>query len=361
MRFILDVVALQRIMPKYSAVKVIALKMSITIGNIKTRNNVFLAPMSGITDEPFREIAHDAGAGLVVSEMVASEELVRERPDMMRRAKGGKKLAPFVMQLAGREAKWMSEGARVAQDMGADILDINMGCPARQVTGGLSGSALMRNIDHAITLVEATVAASQVPVTLKMRLGWDENSLNAPELARRAEQAGIALITVHGRTRCQFYTGKADWKAIRAVREVISIPLIANGDGGSVEDARAMMKASGADGVMLGRSTYGRPWWPGVIAEGLKAGTGKSAPSLAEECAYLLLQQEETLTLYGDILGNRTFRKHLGWAISRLRERQLLTPQHTETLRQTLLTEKDNARVRAGLSHIYCEELAEVA
>ncbi len=313
--------------------------------------------MSGVTDEPFRAVAHEAGAGLVVSEMVASEELVRQRPDMMRRAKGAKKLSPFVMQLAGREAKWMSEGARVAQDMGADIIDINMGCPARQVTGGLSGSALMRNIDHAITLVEATVAASKVPVTLKMRLGWDENSLNAPELARRAEQAGVALITVHGRTRCQFYTGKADWKAIRAVRDMIKIPLIANGDGNSIDDARAMMQASGADGVMLGRSTYGRPWWPGVIAEGLKAGTGKAAPSLVEECSYLLSQQDETLSLYGDVLGNRTFRKHLGWAITRLLDRQLLTPEQTQHLRANLLTEKDNALVTAGLSHIYNQQL----
>ena len=335
--------------------------MSILIGNIKTRNRVFLAPMSGVTDEPFRAVAHEAGAGLVVSEMVASEELVRERPDMMRRAKGAKNLSPFVMQLAGREAKWMSEGARVAQDMGADIIDINMGCPARQVTGGLSGSALMRNIDHAITLVEATVAAARVPVTLKMRLGWDENSLNAPELARRAEQAGVALITVHGRTRCQFYTGKADWKAIRAVREVITIPLIANGDGNSVEDARAMIEASGADGVMLGRSTYGRPWWPGVIAEGLEAGTGKGAPSLAEECTYLLSQQDETLSLYGDVLGNRTFRKHLGWAITRLHERQLLSPTQTQELRSGLLTEKDNGRVQIGLQQIYQEQLARAA
>ena len=161
--------------------------MGIKIGNIETRNNVFLAPMSGITDEPFRAIAHEAGAGLVVSEMVASEELVRERPDMMRRARGHKKLTPFVMQLAGREAKWMSEGTRVAQDLGADIIDINMGCPARQVTGGLSGSALMRDLDHALTLIEATIAAAKVPVTLKMRLGWDEKMLNAPELARRKE------------------------------------------------------------------------------------------------------------------------------------------------------------------------------
>jgi nifR3 family TIM-barrel protein len=331
--------------------------MSITIGNIKTRNSVFLAPMSGVTDEPFRALAHANGAGLVVSEMVASEELVRERPDMMRRAQGRNKIAPFVMQLAGREAKWMSEGARVAQDMGADIIDINMGCPARQVTGGLSGSALMRNLDHALTLIEATVATAQVPVTLKMRLGWDENSLNAPELARRAEQAGVALITVHGRTRCQFYTGKADWKAIRAVRDAIKIPLIANGDGQTAEDAKAMMQVSGADGVMLGRSTYGRPWWPGHIAECLEVGTGKAQPSIAEEGELMLAQQDATLSLYGAVLGNRTFRKHLGWAMMRLAERGLISLDHLQKLRGSLLKQQDNTAVREGIAKLYQSEL----
>jgi tRNA-dihydrouridine synthase B len=335
--------------------------MSIMIGNIKTRNRVFLAPMSGITDEPFRAVAHAAGAGLVVSEMVASEELVRERPDMMRRAKSAKHVSPFVMQLAGREAKWMSEGARVAQDLGADIIDINMGCPARQVTGGLSGSALMRNLDHAITLVEATVGAARVPVTLKMRLGWDENSLNAPELARRAEHAGVALITVHGRTRCQFYTGRADWNAIRAVRDAIKIPLIANGDGDSVEDAKAMLAASGADGVMLGRASYGRPWWPSVIAEGLEAGTGCKAPTLSEEFIYLRTQHEATLSLYGAVLGNRSFRKHLGWTITRLGERQLLSAEQVADLRRTLLTEKDNTAVSNGVTRLFEQDLARAA
>lgn len=335
--------------------------MSITIGKIITRNRVFLAPMSGVTDEPFRSVAHTAGAGLVVSEMVASEELVRERPDMMRRARGAKQVSPFVMQLAGREAKWMSEGARVAQDMGADIIDINMGCPARQVTGGLSGSALMRDLDHAITLVEATVAASQVPVTLKMRLGWDDNMLNAPELARRAEAAGVALITVHGRTRCQFYTGRANWNAIRAVRDAITIPLIANGDGDSVEDARAMLEASGADGVMLGRSTYGRPWWPSVIAEGLDAGTGSAAPTLAKEYLYLQQQHEATLSLYGILHGNRAFRKHLGWTIARLADRKIIDSQQAAVLRSTLLTEKNNVLVSEGINHLFEPHLARAA
>ena len=194
--------------------------MSIPVGPIRTRNRVFLAPMSGVTDEPFRAVAHAYGAGLVVSEMVASEELVEPGPICVRRRRGepiGSK--PFVIQLAGREARWMAEGARLAQDLGADIIDINMGCPARQVTGGLSGSALMRDLDHAAALIEATVQAARVPVTLKMRLGWDADSINAPELARRAEEAGVQMITVHGRTRCQFYGGRADWSAIRAVKE----------------------------------------------------------------------------------------------------------------------------------------------
>jgi tRNA-dihydrouridine synthase B len=335
--------------------------MSITIGKIKTRNRAFLAPMSGITDEPFRAAAHAAGAGLVVSEMVASEELVRARPDMVRRARSAKHVTPFVMQLAGREARWMSEGARVAQDLGADIIDINMGCPARQVTGGLSGSALMRDLDHALTLVEATVAAAQVPVTLKMRLGWDEKMLNAPELARRAEQAGIAMITVHGRTRCQFYTGKADWTAIRAVRDAIKIPLIANGDGETVEDAKAMLDASGADGVMLGRASYGRPWWPAVIAEGLEQGSGCKMPTLQQEHKYLQVQHAATLSLYGAVLGNRSFRKHLGWTISRLSQRQLLTTEETTHLRQILLTEKNNERVVVGIENLFVNRLSRAA
>ncbi len=327
--------------------------MSIAVGKIELKNRVFLAPMSGVTDEAFRMVAHEWGAGLVVSEMVASEELVRARPDMVRRARGKAKLSPFVMQLAGREAHWMAEGAKLAQDLGADIIDINMGCPARQVTGGLSGSALMRDPDHAVTLIEATVRASRVPVTVKMRLGWDHNMLNAPELARRAEGAGAQLITVHGRTRCMFYTGRADWLAIRAVRDAIKIPLIANGDGETASDARAMMAASGADGVMLGRATYGRPWWTGVVAEELEPGSGKASPTRAEERDMLLWQQQETLHLYGSELGNKTFRKHWGWALSRLELRGDLSPEDLATARATYLTTVDNNKVSAGINNVY--------
>ncbi len=327
--------------------------MSIQIGPIKTRNRVFLAPLSGVTDEPFRAVAHEFGAGLVVSEMVASEELVRARPDMVRRAKGADKLKPFVIQLAGREARWMSEGAKVAQGLGADIIDINMGCPAKQVTGGLSGSALMRDLDHALTLVEATVQATSVPVTLKMRLGWDSATINAPELAQRAEAAGVQMITVHGRTRCQFYGGKANWRAIRAVRDAIKIPLIANGDGSSVEDARAMLAASGADGVMIGRGAYGRPWWPGVIANQLEPGTGIEEPTLQSEMNIVAGHHEETLITYGAELGNRTARKHLGWTIMRLEARKLLTAINAAFWRSRLLTSRDNAFVASAITELY--------
>jgi len=325
------------------------------IGKIRTRNRVFLAPMSGVTDEAFRQASHDTAAGLVVSEMVASEELVRQRRDMVRRALGAKKLSPFVMQLAGREAHWMAEGAKVAQDLGADIIDINMGCPARQVTGGLSGSALMRNLDHAITLVAATVGAARVPVTLKMRLGWDEKSLNAPELARRAEAAGVAMITVHGRTRCQFYTGKADWRAIRAVREAIKIPLVANGDCHSPDDARAMMQASGADAVMIGRGAYGRPWWPGVVAEALEPGSGVQHPSLAQERDVLLNQQADTLSLYGAELGNKTFRKHLGWTIARMAARRMLDAVTVQEARRNVLNERNNTLVTSSIMQLFAQ------
>ncbi len=327
--------------------------MGIKIGPIETRNRVFLAPMSGVTDEAFRMTAHELGAGLVVSEMVASEELVNARPDMMRRALSAESLSPFVIQLAGREPHWMAEGAKVAQDMGAEIIDINMGCPAREVTGGLSGSALMRNLDHAEKLIEATVKASSVPVTLKMRLGWDHNSLNAPELARRAEGQGVALVTVHGRTRCQFYGGRADWAAIARVREAVSIPLIANGDGTSVADAKEMLAMSGADGVMIGRGAYGRPWWPGVIAEGLDPGCGIAEPTLAEEAVIVARHHDRILSKHGAHHGNRIARKHIGWAISRLAERHFLTPEAATYWRAALLRTNDNAAVAQGLRDLY--------
>ncbi len=256
------------------------------IGDITVATPVFLAPMSGITDAPFRKLAANLGAGLVVSEMTASNDLVNSRPMSLLRCEATG-VGPHVVQLAGCEANWMAEGARIAEAAGADIIDINMGCPARHVTGGQSGSALMRDLDHALTLIEATVAAVEVPVTLKMRLGWDDRSLNAPELARRAQGAGVQMISVHGRTRCQFYKGEADWGAVRAVRAAIDIPLVVNGDITSFEKAVAALRLSGADAVMVGRGAQGQPWLPGQIGRRLDTGVVEAAPSLTEQLGYI--------------------------------------------------------------------------
>lgn len=334
--------------------------MSISIGALRTRNSVFLAPMSGVTDEPFRKVAHDLGAGLVVTEMVASSELVRERADMVRRAKGARTIHPFVIQLAGREAHWMAEGARVAQDLGADVIDINMGCPAREVTGGLSGSALMRDISHALTLVEATVKASRVPVTLKMRLGWDDGTKNAAELARGAEERGIALVTVHGRTRCQFYKGKADWPAIAAVRDATRIPLIANGDLADEASARQMLEQSGADGLMIGRGAYGRPWAPAAIAKALDTGEPIRAPSLAALRDIVRRHYEGTLSHYPGDHGVKIARKHLGWYVEDLRRRGHLAAGDASAWRASLCGEPSAHRVLQTIDTLF-DTLGEVA
>ena len=318
------------------------------IGDIDVAIPVFLAPMSGVTDSPVRRLAAELGAGIVVSEMTASDELANGHWMSRLRCEAAG-IGPHVVQLAGCEAHWMAEGARIAEAEGADIIDINMGCPARHVTGGQSGSALMRDLDHAVSLIDATIAAVKVPVTLKMRLGWDDRSRNAPELARRAEAAGVKLVTVHGRTRSQFYKGEADWDAIRAVREVIAIPLVVNGDITSYERARAALEASGADAVMIGRGAQGQPWLPGQIGRRLKGGAEEAVPSLETQLHYVRTLYEGVCTLYGLRVGLRHARKHLGWALDVAAAASGASVEKLKSWRQTILTSEDPRLVDRSL------------
>jgi tRNA-dihydrouridine synthase B len=281
----------------------------LAFGSVRVEGRSILAPLSGVTDVVFRRIAKRFGASLVVSEMVASDELVRGSTEARLRAEGAG-IEPHIVQLAGCEPRWMAEAVRVAESAGAQVIDINMGCPAKRVTGGYAGSALMRDPDHACRIIEATVAAATVPVTVKMRLGWDHASINAPELARRAEALGVRAVTVHGRTRQQFYKGRADWGAIASIARAVSIPVIANGDIGCTDHARACLSASGADAVMIGRAAVGRPWLVGQIDAALQ-GRVPADPTPEVMAGVAIEHYEGLLSLYGRETGIRHARKHL--------------------------------------------------
>ncbi|MEL6888971.1 MAG: tRNA dihydrouridine synthase DusB [Pseudomonadota bacterium] len=274
---------------------------------------VMLAPMAGITDLPYRTIVAEFGAGLVVSEMVASHDMLNARPGSREKAELGLGAAGTAVQLAGREPLPMAEAARMVEGQGALVIDINMGCPAKKVVNGYSGSALMREPDHALRLIEAVVGAVNIPVTLKTRLGWDDALMNAPRIAVRAEAAGIRQIVIHGRTRCQFYKGRADWAAIRAVKDVVGIPVVANGDILSAETARTALALSGADGVMIGRGAQGKPWLLAQVAHALYGTPAPAVPTGAALVALVVRHYEDMLRFYGDTLGLRVARKHLGW------------------------------------------------
>ena len=313
----------------------------VCIANTPLTPPVLLAPLAGITDLPFRQLVSRFGAGLVVSEMVASQEMVQARPEARDRAELGLMEANTSVQLAGREAYWMAEAARMVADMGARAIDINMGCPAKRVTStsgaGASGAALMRDLDHALSLIEAVVGAVSIPVTLKCRLGWDEQSLNAAELARRAEGAGICMITIHGRTRQQFYTGQADWSAIAAVKRAVSIPVIANGDIIDGTTARAALEASGADGVMIGRAGQGQPWKPAEIAAEVYGTPAPDVPQGRDLADLVAGHYEAMLAFYGADLGRKVARKHLGWYLDHAGD--------PAGLRRRLQTEVDSREV----------------
>jgi tRNA-dihydrouridine synthase B len=287
--------------------------LALTLGPITVDPPVLLAPLAGITDLPFRRLVGRFGAGLVVSEMVASEDVLRAMPEARARAELGFEDVATSVQLAGREPALMAEAAKWCEGQGARVIDINMGCPSKRVTTGLCGSALLRDLDLALQLIEAVVRAVKVPVTLKTRLGWDDTLHNAPDLAKRAEGAGVRMVVIHGRTRCQFYKGHADWRAIRAVSEAVTIPVVANGDITDAGSAKAALNHSGADGVMVGRGAQGAPWRLAEIAHALH---GTPAPSIPEGMAraeMIVAHYQDMLSFYGRDLGLRCARKHLGW------------------------------------------------